>query len=79
MRSVSSTIMWRDKEKDVKEFKCHQDSELNYVARLYNDKIIVKAFLIGKCKMRSIKYFTYMDIYKLIEKELGYPVPAAEG
>lgn len=67
--------MTRDNKKDDIEFKCHQDSELNYVASLYEDKLIVKAFLIGNCKIRSIKYFTYVEIYKLIEKELGYSIP----
>lgn len=67
--------MQRDKQKDSAEFKCNKDSEVDRIAYLYSDAIIVKAFLIGKCKKKSIKYFTYMETYKLIEKELGYPVP----
>lgn len=67
--------MQRDKEKDDIEFKCNRDTQVDYVANLYTDKVIVKAFLIGKCKTKSIKYFSYLEIFKLIEKELGYPVP----
>ncbi len=67
--------MGRDKAKDDRQFNCNQDSELNYVAGLYEERIIVKAFLIGSCHNKSIKYFTHLEVYKLIEKELGYPIP----
>jgi hypothetical protein len=69
--------MERDIAKDDLEFKCNRDSELDYVASLYEDKIIVKAFLTGNCKIKSIKYFTYLEIYQLIEKVLGLPVPGS--
>jgi hypothetical protein len=68
----------RDKVKDHEEFKCNRDSELELVAQLYADWVSVKAFLIGNCNKKAIKYFTYMDVYKLIEKELGYPLPKAK-
>lgn len=68
--------MGRNKTKDDLELNCHQDSELDYVAGLYEDKIIVKAFLIGSCLNKSIKYLTHMEVYKIIEKELGFPIPA---
>lgn len=67
--------MQRDKSKDDVYINCSHDSELNYVASLYADSVIVKSFLIGNCAKKSIKYFTYMDVYKLIQKELSYKIP----
>lgn len=67
--------MSRDKSKDDKYFNCHQDYEVSYIAGLYAEILKVKQFLIKKCSDGTIKYMTHFQIYQLIEKELGYPVP----
>ena len=67
--------MARDKAKDDKFFNCSQDHELNYVASLYTEKQKVLDFLKKKCADGTIKYFTYMKVYELIKKDLGYQIP----
>jgi hypothetical protein len=67
--------MGRDKAKDDKLFNCSQEWELNYVAGLYIEKQIVLEFLKDNCKKGTIKDFTHMEVYKLIERKLGYAVP----
>lgn len=67
--------MGRDKAKDDRNFNCDQEHELNYVSGLYDDALIVKAFLKESCADKTIKYAKHMEIYKLIEKELGYAIP----
>jgi len=67
--------MARDKVKDDKLFNCSQEHELNYVARLYPDPDKVYKFLRLKCNDGTIRNYTHMEVYELIRKELGYPIP----
>jgi hypothetical protein len=67
--------MARDKSKDDMYFNCSQDYELNYVASLYTEKQKVLDFLKRKCADGTIKYSKHMEVYELIKKELGYPIP----
>lgn len=68
--------MARDKAKDDKYFNCSQEHELNYVANLYgSNRMQVKEFLKRKCGDNTIHYSTHMEVYELIRRELGYPIP----
>ncbi|PKN52834.1 MAG: hypothetical protein CVU55_06335 [Deltaproteobacteria bacterium HGW-Deltaproteobacteria-13] len=67
--------MARDKAKDDKYFNCSQAYELNYVASLYSEEQKVLDFLKKKCADGTIKYFKHIQVYELIKKELGYPIP----
>jgi hypothetical protein len=68
--------MARDKSKDDKFFSCSQEHEVNYVAGLYPSHVqTVYNFIKNKCASNAIKYSTHLQVYQLIYKELGYPVP----
>lgn len=69
--------MARDKKRDDLLFNCSQDHEITYVAGLYSDKAGVIKFLKENCRNGTIKNFTHMEVYKLIKKELGYPIPVS--
>jgi len=66
--------MARDKAKDDKYYNCSENHEKNYVASLYKDKDKVKALLDKLCG-NGIKNSTHTDVYKLINKKLGHPIP----
>lgn len=68
--------MARDKAKDDKHFNCTQTHENDYVSGLYGyNKDKVSKFLTENCKTNAIKNSTHKDVYELIYKKLGYPVP----
>lgn len=67
--------MARDKKKDDKFFNCSQGHENYYVSNLYDNSDKVSKFLTNKCASNEINYSTHMEVYKLIEKELGYSIP----
>lgn len=67
--------MARDKSKDDMYFNCSQIHEQNYVASLYLHQQKVLTFLKESCANGSIHYSTHYQVYKLIEKKFGYPVP----
>jgi len=67
--------MARDKAKDDKHFNCSEKHELDYVSELYPDVYKVLTFLDEKCENNTIHYSTHMEVYQLIERELGYPIP----
>ena len=67
--------MARDKAKDDKSFNCSQEYEKQYVAGLYADKQVIYNFLTTSCANNAIKYATHKQVYELIEKKLGYPIP----
>ena len=67
--------MARDKAKDDKYVNCSEEYELKYVASLYTEKEKVLDFVKKKCAAGVIKYSTHMQVYELIKKELGYPIP----
>lgn len=67
--------MYRYKDRDYKYFNCSEDHEVRYVAGLYEDSDKVHDFLQKKCGDGTINYSTHMEVYELIERELGYPIP----
>lgn len=67
--------MGRDKSKDNEFFTCKNQNELHYVAGLYKKKFQVLDFLIKNCQDGTINYLPYMDVYKMIWKEFGFPLP----
>lgn len=67
--------MARDKAKDDKFFNCDQEHEKNYVAGLYPDKQKVYDYLTLDCLLNNIKNSTHLEVYKLIERKLGYSMP----
>ncbi len=67
--------MGRDKARDDKFFNCQQEHEDHYVANLYSDSNNVSTLLERKCKTNEINYSTHKEVYELIKKELGYPIP----
>lgn len=68
--------MGRDKSRDDKFFNCDQDHEFDYVASLYpGNEEAVKQFLKDKCADGTIKYSTHMEVYQLIQREMGLPIP----
>lgn len=67
--------MGRNKAKDDELFNCSQKHELEYVAGLYENKETVLIFLTNQCKGHQIFFSTHDEVYKLIEEELGFPIP----
>lgn len=70
--------MARDKAKDDTFFNCSQQTEHDYVARLYDTeekRQKVRELLAHACAAQSLHYSTHREVYALIEKRLGYPVP----
>jgi len=67
--------MARDKSKDDKYFNCKQEHEFEYVSGLYEEKDKVYDYLKAECEDSIVKYSTHEEVYKMIEKDLGYPVP----
>ena len=66
----------RDKARDDKFFNCSQEHEFEQVAQHYgNNKNKVIEFLKENCKNGTMKYFTHIDVYKLIKEKLGYQIP----
>lgn len=64
-----------NKGKDDQFFNCSQEHEVNYVASRYKDSEKVKVFLKEGCASGKIKYMKHIELYELIEKELGFKVP----
>jgi hypothetical protein len=67
--------MLRDKSKDSQFFDWYYEHEIDYVSGLYPDRERVRAFLKAKCDNGEIRHFNHKEIYYLIEKLLGYPMP----
>ena len=65
--------MGRDKVKDNK--NCSLEHNLEYVATLYKDKLTILSFLQKKYMEGTLRYYTHIDVYRLVEKEFGYQVP----
>ena len=62
--------------RDDELFDCN-DLDLHASISSYygNRRTVVAAFIKDKCRSSSIKYFTILDMYELIELKLGYPIP----
>lgn len=67
--------MIRNKARDDKYFNFDEEYEINYVAGLYKEKTKVRDFLKANMGKNGNKYLTHQELYKLIQKELGYPFP----
>lgn len=68
--------MARDKAKDDKLFNCSEPHEIKYVAGLYgSNSAKVETFLKEKCASNVIYHSTHLQVYNLINKELGLPLP----
>jgi len=68
--------MARNKSRDDEMFNCSQDYELDQVASHYGvNKNKVIEMLEGACSDNLISNSTHMQVYKLIEMRLNYPVP----
>ncbi len=68
--------MARDKAKDEEIFNCIEENEHKYILGLYNEeKQKVKEFLIRKSLNKTIKNFTYMNVYLSIKTELELDIP----
>jgi hypothetical protein len=68
--------MARDKAKDDNLFNCNQSYELDQVAGHYGvNSEKVKKFLKDSCAKGDIYHSTHMEVYRLIEAKLHYPVP----
>jgi hypothetical protein len=67
--------MGRDKSRDDKYFNCQQEHESYYVSKLYTNKEKIHQYLASKCNSGKINYSTHMEVYKMIQNDLGYPIP----
>lgn len=67
--------MARDKAKDDKHFNCSQEHEFDYVSGLYSDSAGVYDFLKKQCINGNIHYSTHLEVYQMIQNELGYSIP----
>jgi hypothetical protein len=67
--------MARDKAKDDKLFNCSQEHEFQYVSGLYSSIFRVLTFLKSNCADNTIKNLTHLEVYKLIQTKLGFPIP----
>jgi len=68
--------MARDKKKDDMLFNCLQKHEHDYVAGLYPGyEGSVRSLLAKRCGDNTIYHSTHMEVYNLIKKELGLPLP----
>ncbi|WP_066628762.1 hypothetical protein [Labilibacter marinus] len=67
--------MARSKSNDKQVFTCEQTHQLNYFSHLYNKNEDVEKFLRRSCATGTIDKKTHIEVFKLIEEELGYPIP----
>ena len=67
--------MGRDKSKDDKFFNCSEEHEFKYVADLYENYERVYKFLKAKCLTNEIHNSTHIEVFELIQLELGYQIP----
>ena len=67
--------MARSKQRDNHVFKCAQTHVINYLSHLYNKSELVESYLRRKCAIGTIEEKTHLEIFTMIEKELGIPMP----
>lgn len=67
--------MARSKVKDNNVFKCNQTHEINYFSHLYGKSEKVERFLRRQCALKTIENKTHFELFKIIEEELGIPIP----
>jgi hypothetical protein len=69
--------MKRDKRRDNYMFNSNKRNEIEYVADLYETHSgKVSSFLLRKSYDRTIRYFSYKQVYDLIKKELNLDIPS---
>lgn len=69
--------MGRNKARDDKFFNCTDQHEVNYVVGLYKDRDGVRKLLEKRCADNTINYSTNLEVYQIIEAELGYDIPVS--
>ncbi len=67
--------MARNKLYDNQVFKSNETHKINYFAHLYGKDENVKRFLKRNCALGTIQNKTHKELFILIEKELGIPMP----
>ncbi len=67
--------MARNKQYDAHVFKSNETHKINYFAHLYGKDDNVKRFLKRRCALGTIQNKTHLELFQLIEKELGIPMP----
>jgi len=67
--------MARSKSNDQEVFSSEQPHQLNYFTHLYKKNEEVEKFLRRHCANGTIDKKTHLEVFKLIEEELGYPIP----
>lgn len=67
--------MSKNNGRDQKFFNCSEQHELKYVSGKYEDSEKVYQFLVESCKNGKIKYSSHIQVYTLIEQELGLAIP----
>ena len=67
--------MARSKSNDRQVFTCDQPHQLNYFSHLYDQNEDVEKFLRRHCANGTIDKKTHIEVFKLVEKELGLPIP----
>jgi hypothetical protein len=77
MFSEKNKTETRDRAKDKRLFNCTEFAELNSIVELYaaRRQPSVRKFLMNAIADGTIYQDTYMEIYRLIDKKLGYAVP----
>ncbi|TLX74134.1 hypothetical protein E9993_13630 [Labilibacter sediminis] len=67
--------MARSKQFDNQVFKSAQTHVLNYLTHLYDKSELVESYLRRKCAIGTIEEKTHLEIFTMIEEELGIPIP----
>ncbi|MCW3806002.1 hypothetical protein [Plebeiibacterium marinum] len=67
--------MARSKKDDTLIFKCGETHKINYFTHLYGKDEEVKRFLKRNCALGTIENKTHLELFQLIERELGIPQP----
>ncbi len=67
--------MARNKLYDEHVFKSNETHKINYFSHLYGKDENVKRFLKRNCALGRIQNKTHLELFQLIEKELGIPIP----
>lgn len=72
---VNTKIMARSKSDDYQAIKCEQPQVINYLSHLYGKNEDVECFLRRHFARKTIDGKTHLEVYQLIEEELGIPIP----
>ncbi|GAF03164.1 hypothetical protein [Saccharicrinis fermentans] len=67
--------MARNKSNDKLVFSWEHPYQLNYFAHLYGKNEEVEKFLRRHCANGSLENKTHLEVFEMIEEELGFPIP----